>query len=765
MLEQAHRLVFLNPLGTVEIILLALLFSIFLSISYLTARKLTSRVKVAALLGLRALGFALLAALLLGPAIRTERYREDKPRLAVLVDSSYSMSLPTEAGGVSRARAVGGFIEKNRDFFERLNKDYAVSYYTFDKELRLASIEALTALEPRGKSTLLLEALKELGEGGENGGRIDAALLISDGADDGTSKKTRALIDEIPYPVYTVSAAGSGNELKDIWVQGLRYATVSFLRKPIQIEVELGARGLGLSDLPVTLSEGGELIGISPAISRGMNSATASFQIKPKTAGRKVYTVSIPEVSGDSVPQNNTKSFVVDVLIDKIRVLLIAGRPSWDARFLRNALKRNPNVDLVQFFILKDPTDIDFAAPQEMSLIPFPVNALFGTELDTFDVVIFQNFHGSPFAVSNYHLSRLKNYVEQKGGAFVMVGGDHSFDGGMYGRTPIADVLPVELSPLPLDLASTYVSQPTRLKLSRVGRRHPVTQILPNRKRNAEGWEHLPALEGHNRVTGIKRDAIPLMTSPAGEPIVVLGRAGRGKTASLLTDSTWKWSFHDFREAGEGDYYDKFWSRLLLWLVNDPELHDLKVSVGQSKLNPGDRAEIGVWALGAGGEKGEKKEPLKAAITNPEGTITELELQRNTSRGEGGEGGEFAAQIEAGKRGVYRVEVREGGGNNAQGHPQFADEVDETAFLVEPPEREIMGETSREALLRQISEKSGGSHITLLNNPRELGIRITPKRTLVGYRTEPVWDSVWILLLIAAVFSSEFVLRRRWGLK
>ena len=104
-------------------------------------------------------------------------------------------------------------------------------------------------------------------------------------------------------------------------------------------------------------------------------------------------------------------------------------------------------VDLVSFFILR--THDDFAAgwnPQELSLIAFPYERLFTEQLETFDVVIFQNFDFKPYFERdpNGLLSNIVRFVRD-GGAFVMVGGDRSFDLGEYADTPIAGILPVRL--------------------------------------------------------------------------------------------------------------------------------------------------------------------------------------------------------------------------------------------------------------------------------------------------------------------------------
>ena len=114
-----------------------------------------------------------------------------------------------------------------------------------------------------------------------------------------------------------------------------------------------------------------------------------------------------PVQAGEVVDSNNSKSIVLKVIRDRIRVLQVAGRPSWDERFIRELLKRNPNVDLISFFILRSPTDQHKAPQDELALIPFPVNDLFNSELPTFDVVIYQNFNYRPYRMAHYLINVL----------------------------------------------------------------------------------------------------------------------------------------------------------------------------------------------------------------------------------------------------------------------------------------------------------------------------------------------------------------------
>ncbi len=117
------------------------------------------------------------------------------------------------------------------------------------------------------------------------------------------------------------------------------------------------------------------------------------FTFTPDQTGRFVYTVTVPVFPDEAVAENNTRSFALKVIRDRVRVLLVAGRPTWDERFLRGLLRQDANVELISFYILRSNAD-DRACydERELSLIPFPRDEIFREKIDTFDVVIFLNF-------------------------------------------------------------------------------------------------------------------------------------------------------------------------------------------------------------------------------------------------------------------------------------------------------------------------------------------------------------------------------------
>ncbi|NIS75701.1 MAG: hypothetical protein GTO08_10570, partial [Deltaproteobacteria bacterium] len=150
------------------------------------------------------------------------------------------------------------------------------------------------------------------------------------------------------------------------------------------------------------------------------------------------------------------------------------------------------------------------------------MNEIFGSELGTFDIVIFQNFNFQPYGIFGFHLRSIKDYVLNDGGAFLMIGGNKSFDSGNYGRTPISEILPVELDYLPRTLSETISDDAFHPKLTIAGKNHPIMKIIPNKEENEKQWNNMPELEGFNIVQGLNPDAVPLLVSPEGEPILAV---------------------------------------------------------------------------------------------------------------------------------------------------------------------------------------------------------------------------------------------------
>lgn len=755
----AWRLVLLSPWPRPVLAAAALAAAVSVLLAWRGLRGGSRPGRTAVLLGLRAVTALAAVALLLEPAVQQMQTARVKRRVAVLVDRSRSMNFPVDPGGATRVAAAAGFLAGARDGLERIAEDATLETYAFDREPATADLAALARGEPAtGGQTDILASLRGVAGGPDGRGRrLAGVLLVSDGADNGAlgaglGTQARAELLALKVPVNVVAV---GDEApRDLAVERVASDDFAFVRNTITVEVTLRARGFGREEVPVILRREGQVVAqASVRLDPGKETYTVPLSFAPDTTGTFVLTVAVPVQPGEAVRENNTRSFVLRVIRDRVRVLLVAGRPSWDERFLRGLLKQDPNVDLVSFYILR--TTGDNPGPQDqLSLIPFPVAEILGEQLRTFDAVIFLNFAYLPYRSLDIErfLPNLAEYV-RRGGAFAMVGGDQSFAEGHYGATPIGEVLPVE-APDGMGIAT----ETFRPRLTAEGRRHPVTSLAPGEGPNEAAWSALPALPGLNLTapldptTGARvlLEAPTLLVRGRPAPVVAVREVGQGRVLAVTTDGTWYWGFVAAGDGEAGRAHARFWNNALRWMVRDPELTPLQVQPERPVVEPGEPVGLSLSVRGAdyGPAPGAR---VSAELVSDDG--------KTVGRAEGVAGADGTARIALPPvpPGAYRVAATA----ERAGSPP---ERSSAAVAVRSSGLEDTDAAPRPDLLRAIADATGGSFTSLPHRGLP-GLRLSePEVVEVGRRREvPLWDRWWTLAVLAAALGGEWVLRRRWG--
>jgi len=749
------RVVLLSPWPTWLLVLLGALAVAGVVLAARGLRKERSGVRKTVLLSLRTVSMLAALFVILEPGVRLLQTAQVRSRLAILIDGSASMQLPTEAGGTSRAAEAAAWLSRVTPALQELEANYSLEYYQYDDGLQpIEASAAVGGLPSTGETTDLLPSLRALTGGGSHGGRkLAGAVVIGDGTDHGELKAglggaTRKALEGLKIPVSTVAVGGGA--VKDLAIEAVVVEDFAFVRNTVEIEAKVAASAMGTLDVPVVLRREGQVVSQqSVRVDPGERSYSVKFSFVPDEIGEFVFTVSAPVYEGEAIASNNSRSFVLKVIRDRVRTLLVVGRPSWDQRFLRTLLKTDPNVDLISFFILRTPQDNPKAGETELSLIPFPVQEIFDRQLKSFDLVIFQNFAYRPYRMDAY-LPNIRRYVEE-GGAFVMIGGESSFGEGGYDLTPLGEILPVE----PVGVApNEALFQP---RLTEAGLRHPITQLASSAEANQAAWARLPELPGLN-VTRAKPGARVLLDQPhltaGGEnaPVLAVGEAGRGRVMALTTDSSWFWSIVASGEGGSTSRaYERVWSNAIRWLVRDPELTPVIVRASQRSIEPGQPVFATITARGS--------DYGPAAGAEIEVSLIDAETGNTLRKERRSAGVDGTAQVELGtpQAGAYKIVARA-----SLAGQELGEGFDVVAVRAASVERSDV--QARPGLLREIAEVTGGGFVEASSGqlpPMDLA---PPDVVEVGRaKDRPIWDRFWPLVILAVCLGGEWVLRRRWG--
>ena len=152
----------------------------------------------------------------------------------------------------------------------------------------------------------------------------------------------------------------------------------------------------------------------------------------------------VAPVEGEIAVDTNRAVVNIEGVRDKLRVLLVSGKPHPGERMWRNLLKSDANVDLVHFTILRPPEKGADGTPiNELSLIAFPVAVVRPQDQD-FDLIIFDRY-AQQSILPYVYLENIAKYVRDGGALLVLEGQGFSTPSGLY-YSPLGDISPAEPS-------------------------------------------------------------------------------------------------------------------------------------------------------------------------------------------------------------------------------------------------------------------------------------------------------------------------------
>jgi uncharacterized membrane protein len=747
----------LTTLPRIALVLLGVMLLGYLWMSWRGMGAVPARTRVW-LMGLRSMAAIALFVLVLEPGWVEREVEQVANRVLIVIDDSTSMNsgTPTRA---STAAALGARV------VERLSSRNEVqglqpSWAFVSDGLRATTSEEVSARAAGAAATGRQTKLAELAElsslMGSSQQPLLGVVLLSDGND--TTEWTtmpQALQNTLQQmkrdgvPLHTV-VLGEARQGMDVRVADVQADEFAFVRNPLLLTATIHQRGFDGQQVQVLLKEDGRTVSEQRVVLAEADTKVV-LRHEPNAVGAHVYSVVVGGVVNDEIPENNRLDVPIQVIRDRIRVLQVAGRPSWDERFVRRLLKDNPSVDLISFFILRSTTDVSGAPNAEMSLIPFPTEELFTQQLHTFDVVIFQDFNYRPYGMAPY-LEDVRTYVEG-GGGFIMIGGDLSFSDGDYADTPIAEILPVRLLP-----GRDHIQEDGfHPLLTDAGKNHPVVDV-------GVGFTELPALQGINTSAGLVPGAIALLAhdsltvDSAPMPLLAIREVGKGRSMALLTDSTWMWGLPHVGAGGRGDAHRRLLANALRWLIRDPQLARLRIVLDQRRTEPGVPVGVRVHTFD------ERYQPMPGGVLH--GTWTSLESESDGASpaasipfdARSGEDGTWSGSFTPPTPGVYRVRVEGKSADDTLGFGSAEDVV-----VVRSSSVEALHEDPQPERLRMLAEVGGGQAVDA-SHVDDLVFPEVHKEHTLKQSTKPAWPQAPVLLLVVMLLAVEWWLRRKAGL-
>ena len=715
-------------------ILLFCLGGALAAVQYGATRKTLDRTRAFILFSLRLLALSLILGFALNPSLATREEQRISPSVAIVVDTSQSMGQAASGENMTRLDEARALLTGGASpLLAAMKENFDVSVYGLADSLRPLDVGDLDLLKAGGREGDVKEALETLRW------KNTVVVFLSDG------NVRWHESGEPQLPVITVPM-GNPKEYRDILIRAVKAPTLAFKDREVFLDVTIRSYGYAGSTLPVLLKDSERLLAAREiSIQDDTWEGTVSLSFTPGEVGRKNLSLEVPLQVGESLVGNNEITLSIRVIRDKTRILMVTGTPSMNYRFMRTALKNDPSVDLLSFVILRSPSDILNVPTQEQSLIPFPVETLFSKELASFDLVIFDDFNYRLFLTPD-HLENLRNFV-QGGGGFAIIGGPHVFHEGRDGLSPVADLLPFRF----VERESYQRDSPVGVKLSQEGTEHPMMRP-PDDFANSDPhaslfWQDMPPLDGINPVEA-KRSSIVLLESEKGIPwpILILSDYGKGRVVALATDCSWQWYMGMVARGKGNQAYLTLVHRMVRWLTHDPGLEAVQILLPEKGPSAGQETDVRVQFHGKDWPKGADP-AVFFSVVSPGGAGIESKLRPAAHPGE------YLLSFLPKEGGIYRIKVETPVGRL------------EEPMVVAGPFESFDAALDHDQL-KKIAAFTGGKYLPKGDDLLKAveGYAQGKERRFIEQKRLPLWATPLVMALVLGLLTSEWYLRRRWGL-
>lgn len=737
--------------------------------------------------------------------------------LADALDAAYHARLPGPTKQKLDAMAARTRYQLARDvlrrqrrggadsFLAQIEGDFAVDLRAFDSTVRQVTLEdgpSYRELTAAQQQTALAGALdKVLADA--DASRLVGVVVLSDMRNNGPGRP-RDVAGRFGWKSIPVCPVvfGSSQPPPDAAVASVSAPETLFPEDKLLVSAKIKLDGLAGRDVVVTLNDGEKEVGRQTIRVPDVASLRreVQFACAPESLGDHTYRVRVEPVEGEAVADNNETPFSVKVHDDRTKMLLVDSRPRWEMRYLKNLFtNRDASVNLQYVLLYPDKTANQPRARTVYASASRPRGQAEATALPEtkdewlkFDVVILGDV--SPADLGDDAIEALGELVTTRGGTLVCIAGRRHMPHA-FGATPLEDMLPVIFEPGPD--APEMPERAFRIDMTSEGARSVIMRMEVDPAENKRVWDDLPDIYWRHPLTGVKEGATvlayargadvpgPLRSTMDAEArktrlaeirqyqrsraLVTLHNVGRGRVMFLGFDRTWRLRYR------QGDtYHHRYWGQVLRWATADrlsSGTAQVKVGTDRVRYTVDDRVRVRAQVYledNTGLAEGDVAVEVYREKPNPAGADAPRERVLVMRRGlvpVPNAPGAFTGDLGKMTMGAYQV-VLAGNAVKEVLTQEAAAETVEAGFTVGAATAGEQVELAADRVLAgQVAGASGGVSVEPAQIDQVLkALGVGRQDARPNLAQWDLWDSWPLLVILLAVLTGEWLLRKRIGL-
>ena len=713
------------------------LWGLALRFSWIHWRGRAFRKSIAWLEGCRVVIITLLILTFLKPERLSRVERVEKPVLAVLSDVSGSMQTSdviVSNAVISRSAWVAQALES--EFYRPLEAYSRIELIDFAAPPAPTEANEAPGVEGTDLSLALDEVLQQFEY-------LKGVILLSDGdwnlgaAPLGSAVRYR----DRKVPVFTV-AVGRQQPLPDLSLEDANVPSYGLLGEQISLPVRLRNDYPREITAPLRLLDGDQVLTQKEVILAPGTEIQDALVWEPREIGERELRLELGSQPDELMLDNNDRAFRIGIRMELLNVLVVDAEPRWEYRYLRNALERDPGVQM--HCLLFHPGMALGSGRGYLSAFPPSREWMMD-----YDVVFLGDVGQVPNQLKESDLDLIRGLVEQQAGGLVFIPGSQGRQRSLTDG-PLGDLIPVVFDPeKPQGIALQNESQ---LVLSSTGKEHWLTRFDADAQRNDELWRQLPgfywsaAVQRSRPGSEVLAVHSSLRNSRGRIPLLVTRPFGSGKVLFMGTDSAWRW-----RRGVEDKYHYRFWSQVVRWMAHQRHLSQsdgMRFAWSPETIEVGETAYLQATVTDISGYPAQDGK-VQADIVSPLGNSERIDFDLV----EGG-WGVFKASFQPRESGKHHITLQ------ADKHGRKL----ETSFTVIRPVVEKIGHPINLPALQEIASVSQGQVVDIADLSAMVEVLRSmpePEPREIRYR---LWSDPWWGGFLLSLLAGYWVGRKLAGL-
>ena len=627
-------------------------------------------------------------------------------------------------------------------------------------------------LAPTGTATQMGAAIQHV-VNRERGGPIAGIVVITDGRNTSGTEPSIAAASatDAGIPVYAIGI-GSDQRQKNVAVADIQCPSRVFPGDKFSIKALI--QGVGFEQVTVELvsvDEKGTEAEEAEAEKRvtllpDNRPVPVQFNIQRNDEGKRRFIVRVRPAPGELDTRDNERTELIEIVERKTRILLMAGGPTREFRFLRNQLYRDRDV-VLHVWLQTAKAGADQEADKLLFDFPSTREAMF-----EYDCVI--AFDPEWRTLNENQAALLERWVSEKAGGLIVVAGPVYTP--EWTRRPRGDrvvdrirrLYPVSFfsqGSATLKLGRFGGERAYPLEFTREGRVAEQLWLADTATENQAAWARFDGVFGYYAVNEAKQgaDILAYFADPSTMvddqmPIYLASHFyGSGRVFFQASGEMWR-----IREV-DVEYFQQYYTKLVRWASQGRLLRDSNrgvLLVDRPRCWVGDSVAIRALLRDARDEPLTRDE-VNALIVSPDGETQQVKLRRIQDVAQPGT---YLGEVVARREGDYRISLA---------IPDSAQaEVISAQVRAAIPDLEKQRPERNDATLSELANRTGGHYFVGLDDafrgeehPTSLISLIEPRDQESFLPGIPDRDFTrrlmgWLLGVISLVLVIEWTVRR-----